>query len=84
MHESANGSESEPPKSAAKLGKKLDVHLWGLAWDRYALAGAVLDQFTHDSAVKHKNVVMEIAVTAAAQSRTLLLGVLYDELQRCA
>ena len=65
------------------LGRRLDAHVWCLAWDSYALAGAVLNQFTFQMAMKHKAVVMEIAVTAQAENRGPLLGMLYDEIARC-
>ena len=36
-----------------------------------------------DVALKHKLIVMDIAVNAHAKKLTPLLGVLYDELVRC-
>ena len=36
-----------------------------------------------EDAVNHRMNVVEISVTAKAQGRTPLLGVLYDELARC-
>ena len=38
---------------------------------------------TFEDAVNHRMNVVEISVTAKAQGRTPLLGVLYDELARC-
>ena len=61
----------------------MEFHWWLVAWDRYALAGVVVDhQLTMDQAWLHKEVVLSIACAAKANGRTELLGVLYDELAR--
>ncbi len=39
--------------------RRLEMAAWQLAWDRYALAAAVVDQLTFTQAVQHKSVVME-------------------------
>ena len=55
-----------------------------LAFDRYALAAQVTGQLSFQGAMKHKNVVTEVANSAGAEGRTRMLGVMYDELSRCA
>ena len=74
--------EDLDPKIQRALNKRLDAHLWVLAWDAYAIAGTILGQFSFSAAMKHKAVVMEIAIHAKTQKRTPILGMLYDELAR--
>ena len=58
--------------------------MWLVAWDRYALAAlAVEHQLDFSLSLLHKEVVLAIAMAAAAGGRSELLGVLYDELARC-
>ena len=58
--------------------------MWLVAWDRYALAAlAVEHQLDFSLSLLHKEVVLAIAMAAAACGRSELLGVLYDELARC-
>jgi len=53
-----------------------------MAWDRYAVAAAVLGQMSYAAAMSHKNLVHEVAVSAPAEGRKPLLGVLFDEVSR--
>ncbi len=39
--------------------RRLEMAAWQLAWDRYALAAAVVGQLTFTQAMQHKSVVME-------------------------
>ena len=55
---------------------------WTMAWDRYAVAAAVLGQMSYAAAMSHKNLVHEVAVSAPAEGRKPLLGVLFDEVSR--
>ena len=62
---------------------RLPLELWLVAWDRAALAGEMVDhQLTFALAVRHKEVVLDVAFAAAANGRNSLVGVLYDELAR--
>ena len=62
---------------------RLPLELWLVAWDRAALAGEMVDhQLTFALAVRHKEVVLDVAFAAAASGRNSLVGVLYDELAR--
>lgn len=72
------------PQIQKALRHRLDAHLWCLAWDSYAMAGTILDQFPFKSAMAHKSVVMEIAVASSTEKRGPILGMLYDEIARCA
>ncbi len=56
--------------------------MWQMAWDRYSLAAAVLDQMAFCSAVEHKALVLEVAANAKAEGRSPILGVLFDEICR--
>ncbi len=56
--------------------------MWQLAWDRYSLAAAVLEQMPFATTVEHKALVMEIASGAKAEGRLPILGVLFDEVAR--
>ena len=63
--------------------RRLDIGLWQLAWDRYALAAQTAEhQLSFRAAMSHKEVVLEIAYCAKSSGRSELLGVLYDELAR--
>ena len=53
-----------------------------MAWDRFALAAAMLDVIPYSAAMQHKQVVLEIAVSAAADEHKPVLAVVYDELVR--
>ena len=53
-----------------------------MAWDRYAIAAAVLGQMPYDVAMLHKDHVYETAVNAFGEDRLPLLGVLFDEVSR--
>ena len=52
------------------------------ALDRYAIAAAVMKQVTYQQAVRHKASVMEVACIAAAEGKSSLLAVMYDEAVR--
>ena len=63
-------------------GRRLDYDKWLLAFDRYALAGAALKQFSFEAACLHKLRVSRIACNAVAKGKRPLLGVLFDEVAR--
>ena len=65
-----------------KPAKHLDLVLWQMAWDRFALAAAMLEMMPYRAAMQHKQVVLEIAVSAAADERKPVLATVYDELVR--
>ena len=65
-----------------KPTKRLDLVMWQMAWDRFALAAAMLEMAPYSAAMQHKQVVLEIAVNAAADDRKPVLAVVYDELVR--
>ena len=77
--------ESDAPavKENAK-GKnwKPDLASWILAFDRYALAAAMLEQLPFVLLQTYKQIVVEVAVTARSEGRSTLLGAFYDELLR--
>ena len=60
--------------------RRLDLSDWQMAWDRYALAAAVLEQFPFSKAMQHKALVLEISANAPAGQS--LLGVFFDEVAR--
>ena len=62
--------------------KRMDLVLWQMAWDRFALAAAMLKMVPFSASMQHKGVVLEIAVSAAAEDRLPVLAVIYDELVR--
>ena len=69
-------------KLEKERSRRLELHSWLSAWGNYALAGAALGQFPFASAMLHRAHVVEIALSAHRESKTCLLGVLYDELCR--
>ena len=60
----------------------MDLASWLIAFDRYALAACATQQMSFHSAMRHKNVVVELAMSAHAEKRRPLLGVIYDEVAR--
>ena len=42
---------------------------WCMAWDRYAIAAAILEQMPYSSALLHKSAVLEVAVNAGNEER---------------
>ena len=56
---------------------------WQPAWDRYALAAAVLKQLSFLASMAHRRIVLAIAARAEVKKRGPLVAVLYDELVRC-
>eukprot|EP00973_Karenia_brevis_P039362 5434598-Karenia_brevis.AAC.1 len=62
--------------------RRLAFQAWTVAWDRYAVGAAILEQMSYYSCMKHKDIVSEIALTAYVEKRSPLLGVLYDEIIR--
>ena len=63
--------------------RRLELHMWLVAWDRYSLAAVAVDyQLDMDQALLHKEGVLSIACAAKANGRTELFGVFYDELAR--
>ena len=64
-------------------GLRLSMELWMVAWDRMALAGEMVEhQLTFAQAMRHKEVVLDVAFAAVTSGRGSLVGVLYDELAR--
>ena len=64
-------------------GLRLPMELWLVAWDRMALAGEMVEhQLTFAQAMRHKEVVLDVAFAAVTSGRSSLVGVLYDELAR--
>ena len=64
-------------------GLRLPMELWLVAWDRMALAGEMVEhQLTLAQAMRHKEVVLDVAFAAVTSGRSSLVGVLYDELAR--
>ena len=70
------------PGAAREVKRRLELHLWMAAWDAYAIAGAVLEQFEYKRAQLHKAIVLEQAMQAEASGQGTLVGVLYDEFAR--
>ena len=62
-------------------GKRLDLALWMIAWDRCALAMAMLEMVSFSAAMQHKQVVLELAMGNAEEHKSVL-GVVYDEMVR--
>lgn len=56
---------------------------WQPAWDRYALAAAILKQLSFLASMAHRRIVLAIAAGAEVKKRGPLVAVLYDELVRC-
>eukprot|EP00973_Karenia_brevis_P064743 8994338-Karenia_brevis.AAC.1 len=75
VHIDENGSI----KSKNKSDRRLELHWWLAAWDRYALAAHALGQMQFATAMEHKRVVLDVAALAGQESRRALLAVLYDE-----
>ena len=75
--------EDEPESAGTKKAnnRRLDISDWQMAWDRYALAAAALNQFSYKKAMEHKALVLEISANAPAGQS--LLGVFFDEVARC-
>ena len=67
--------------SKAKSTKRLDLVLWQVAWDRFALAAAMLNMLPYKAAMQHKQVVLEIAVSCGDDHKPVL-AVVYDEMVR--
>ena len=64
-------------------GSRLPMELWLVAWDRMALAGEMVEhQLTFAQAMRHKEVVLDVAFAAVTSGRSSLVGLLYDELAR--
>ena len=63
---------------------RLSLAWWLAAWEKYTLAAVATKQMEFAVAVEHKEVVLNVAAHASAKGRCTLLGVLYDELLRCA
>ncbi len=53
-----------------------------MAYDRYAVAAAVTEQMSFKDAMRHKEVVLEVAALSFAENKRPFLSVLYDELAR--
>ena len=56
--------------------------MWLTAWERYAIACAMVGQMDFADAMRHKSVVTEVACSALKEGKRSLLGVLYDEVAR--
>ncbi len=69
-------------KASKLLARRVEVHLWPMAWRGYTLCGVALDQFPFPSAVLHEQIVMQVSCSAQSEGRKPLLGVLYDEVAR--
>ena len=67
--------------SKARSARRLDLVLWQVAWDRFALAAAMLNMLPYRAAMQHKQVVLEIAVSCADDHKPVL-AVVYDEMVR--
>ena len=55
---------------------------WTMAWDRYAVAAAILKQMPYAVAMEHKEKVHEVAVDGTGEGFKPFLGVLFDEVSR--
>ena len=78
---SADGVDAKDAKAAKKLARRVEVHLWPMAWRGYTLCGVALDQFPFSSAVLHEQIVMQVMCSGMSEGMPLL-GVLYDETAR--
>ena len=78
-----NVSEEESAKDFRK-GKVMDITLWSIAFDKYAMAAACTRQLTLANAIAHKDVCFEVAMTAHNDGLGRLLGAYYDEACRRA
>ena len=65
-----------------QAGRRLDLASWLIAFDRYALAAAATNQMSFQACMNHKNVVVDVAMSALAEKRRNVLGVIYDEVAR--
>ena len=70
------------PNVLREVKRRLELQLWLPAWDAYAIAGAILDQFEYKRTHLHKAIVLEQAMQAEAAGQGTLVGVLYDEFAR--
>lgn len=69
------------PNAKGKQDRRLDLAQWQIAWDRCALAMAMLEMIPYSAAMQHKQVVLEMAIGHSEEHRPAL-GVVYDELVR--
>jgi hypothetical protein len=64
----------------AAAGRRLELAVWLVAWDGYAIAAACIDQMSFRCATVHKHMVCKVAFSAGW--RKPFLGVLFDEVSR--
>ena len=65
--------------------QRLELAVWQLAWEQHSLALVALGHMSWAAAQSHKAVVLELALGAYAdEGRGQALGVIFDELCRCA
>jgi len=65
-----------------KQGDLPSILQWCVAFDRWAIVAALTSQMPLTASMAHKEVVMQLALSARASGRTTAIAVLYDEIAR--
>ncbi|CAK0791693.1 unnamed protein product, partial [Prorocentrum cordatum] len=65
-----------------KQGDLPSILQWCVAFDRWAIVAALTGQMPLAASMSHKEVVMQLALSARACGRTTAIAVLYDEIAR--
>ena len=76
---------TDPPQGEVPVkeeSRRLDWAAWLVAFDRYAIAAEVTGQMDYQTALLHKDVVLEVVVNGLSDGKRPFLGVLYDEVVR--
>jgi hypothetical protein len=70
-------SEHSRSKDKAKV-KMLEFTKWQMVWQGYAIASALVGQLHFADSMRYRRTVEQVAMEAAAESRSVFLAVLYD------
>lgn len=73
-----NGAVDHSATSRGPAKRVLEYSTWQMSWDTHALALAVAGQLGFSDAMKHKLVIQQLAIEAAAEDRRPIMAVLYD------
>ena len=65
-----------------KQGDLPSILQWCVAFDRWAIVAELTGQMAYAASMAHKEVVMQLALSARSNQRTAAIAVLYDELAR--
>ena len=82
IDEESNIEYRQHPAMKGKAARRLDLATWQMAWDRFALAAAMVKMIPFRAAMQYKQVVLEIGMGAAAEDRKPVLAIIYDEMVR--